>query len=106
MEGRSFWQYSKASNPLRASWITTWGENFLIIISDTGPGIPENILTDFGKMQMQSTKDKGNGLGVYQAKKAVEDHGGIFEVLSDSQNGTKITLKFPLGNKENPAYEV
>lgn len=55
------------------------GKN-VIIISDTGGGIPENVLAKIGKEEV-STKAKGNGLGLSHAVKAVKSFNGnlIFE---------------------------
>ncbi len=66
------------------------------IISDDGPGIPEKYL---GKIfdeyfQVPGSK-KGTGLGLYSAKKVVENHRGKICVHSFPDMGTSFEITFP-----------
>lgn len=78
-----------------------------LIAEDTGKGIPKHILAkigeagfSFGKEHLQS----GSGLGVYHAKKTIEDFGGTFKIDSQVGVGTSILITLPL--VESPKWFV
>ncbi len=66
-----------------------------IKIQDQGEGIsPENkekIFTPYF-----STKERGTGLGLAQARKIMEAHGGSLNIISTSPNGTIFGLTLPI----------
>ncbi|MEM3434131.1 MAG: CHASE4 domain-containing protein [Candidatus Methanomethyliaceae archaeon] len=70
------------------------GDCFFIKISDTGPGIPKEIL-DKLFTPFFTTKAKGMGLGLTASKKLVEAHGGVISVESEVGKGTTFTIKIP-----------
>lgn len=77
--------------------LRNYGEQVAIIIQDNGKGIPEHILNKLGKMGVSHGKEgtqSGSGLGVYHAKKTVEDSGGKFQIQSREGAGTSITMTF------------
>lgn len=57
---------------------------FEIMVADSGPGIPENIM-DSIFAPFYTTRDGGTGLGLAVAMKFVKAHGG--ELLADSPDG-------------------
>lgn len=65
-----------------------------IMVSDTGHGIPQNIL-DKIFLPFYTTKDKGTGLGLAIVHKIIVSHGGTISVSSTSV-GTTFKLRFPL----------
>lgn len=74
--------------------IREYSDLVLIAVSDTGPGIPEEIISKFGTKGL-TTKSQGNGLGLFHAKATLEGLGGSLSVISQLNNGTMITLNFP-----------
>ncbi len=77
--------------------VRKYGERAIIIIQDNGKGIPEHILKKLGELGVSHGKEgtqSGSGLGVYHAKKAVEDSGGKFQMESREGSGTTITMSF------------
>lgn len=68
----------------------------IIRITDFGKGISKDNLQRFGSKGFTHGKTDGNGLGVYYAKRFVEDLGGRFEVQSEIGSGTSISLCIPL----------
>lgn len=66
----------------------------LISVIDTGSGIPEEIVNTLGKKTI-TTKENGNGFGVYDSAVALQSIGGKLE-FSSSQKGTTFTLKLPI----------
>lgn len=67
-----------------------------LYITDNGHGIdPENMPYIFDPFF--SRKSKGTGLGLANAKKIVEAHGGRIEVLPAESAGTRVILTMPVG---------
>jgi|GEM_PF-4167943 len=71
-------------------------ENVVIEISDTGPGIPEDILLHVWE-PFFSTKDpgKGTGLGLAIVKDRVDGLGGQIELVSEEGKGSTFTITLP-----------
>ena len=70
------------------------GDFIEVSISDTGPGIAENIV-DKIFLPFFTTKDRGTGLGLSIVQKIIVSHGGNIFVDS-SNNGTTFRIKFPI----------
>ncbi|RLI02845.1 hypothetical protein DRO31_03195 [Candidatus Bathyarchaeota archaeon] len=70
------------------------GENLMIIICDTGVGIPEESLLQIGQ-PFYTTKQKGMGLGLSFVRQVVESHEGTIKITSKTGKGTTITIKLP-----------
>lgn len=70
-----------------------------IIISDTGPGIPEEALERVFDPYFTTKKHgEGTGLGLFVTKELVEDAGGRIGVRSTVGEGTAFELVFPITN--------
>ncbi|OFZ15371.1 MAG: hypothetical protein A2Z20_06885 [Bdellovibrionales bacterium RBG_16_40_8] len=70
----------------------------IVTIKDTGKGIPKHILEKLGQRGITHGKEgtqSGSGLGVFQAKTTVEAAGGKYEISSEENKGTVITMKLP-----------
>jgi signal transduction histidine kinase len=69
-----------------------------VSISDTGPGIPEDIM---GKIfePLFTTKARGIGFGLSVVKKLVDNHGGTLGVESVLSKGSTFTIHLPVNNK-------
>lgn len=76
------------------------GNYAAIVFQDTGPGIKEE-----DRMRLFepffSTKARGTGLGLANAKNVVEGHAGTIAVESDYGKGARVTVRLPL--KSMPA---
>ncbi len=70
-----------------------------IIVSDTGPGIPadmlDSIFNKFSRVKYQDAP-KGVGLGLAFCRLAVEAHGGKIRVESDGKSGSDFIFTLPL----------
>lgn len=70
-----------------------------IIVSDTGPGIPtemlDSIFNKFSRVKYQDAP-KGVGLGLAFCRLAVEAHGGKIWVESDGENGSNFIFTLSL----------
>lgn len=77
--------------------VRNYSEKVSIVIQDNGKGVPEQILRKLGQIGVSHGKEgtqSGSGLGVYHAKKTVEDAEGSFQVQSREGTGTTITITF------------
>ena len=70
------------------------GHISLIRITDSGPGIPEEIREKVFD-PFFSTKEEGTGLGLSIARRIVEDHGGWLNVSSREGRGTTFSISLP-----------
>jgi two-component system, cell cycle sensor histidine kinase PleC len=74
----------------------------IIVIADTGIGIPakdiEKLGRPFEQVENQFTKSKGgSGLGLAISRSLIELHGGRLDIASTVGRGTTVTVKLPLG---------
>jgi signal transduction histidine kinase len=67
-------------------------------IEDTGIGIPPETQRKIFRIGFSDWKDgkKGSGLGLYVARRSIENHGGHIEVTSTAGRGTTVTVRLPL----------
>jgi len=66
-----------------------------IVIEDNGVGIPEQ---NIGKvLELGYSTKSSTGLGLSFAKSVIENHGGKFDFISDTEHGTAITVVLPGG---------
>jgi len=75
------------------------GNELLLKISDTGVGIPDEHMGKIFEPYF-TTKDFGSGLGLTLVYKIVKEHMGDIEINSKVGEGTSITLRFPVPQKE------
>jgi len=66
-----------------------------IDITDTGPGIPKDIIDKVFQVYF-STKKTGTGLGLPTTKRIIEEHKGTVSVHSEEGKGTNFSIKLPL----------
>ena len=76
-------------------------ERVYIIITDTGKGIPPDILHKIFEPYF-TTKPDGSGLGLTMTYKVIKEHGGDIQVHSDIGKGTRFTLILPITRSEKP----
>jgi two-component system, sporulation sensor kinase E len=72
------------------------GDHVEVWISDTGPGIPEEVVKVIYKPFMAKRKG-GKGLGVPACKRIVEAHGGAIGFETSLGEGTTFTFTIPKG---------
>jgi K+-sensing histidine kinase KdpD len=72
------------------------GDDLLIGVSDTGPGIPEEIQGRMFQSFVTAGKQGGTGLGLAIVKKIVQEHKGTVSVRSTPQGAT-FELRLPQG---------
>jgi two-component system, sporulation sensor kinase E len=75
------------------------GDEVLLRISDTGSGIPEEIMEKIFEPYF-TTKPFGTGLGLTIVFKIVKEHFGDISVTSRVGEGTTVTLAFPVPQSE------
>jgi PAS domain S-box-containing protein len=65
-----------------------------ICVSDTGPGIPDDILLQIEE-PFFTTKPRGTGLGLSICRKIIEAHKGKMEISSMPGKGTRVDIIIP-----------
>jgi len=82
------------------------GQDLLITVQDTGPGIPAAIEGQLFQSFVTMGKAGGTGLGLAIVKKIVEEHGGTVSVSSSSE-GAIFELRLPQtsSNPDKPSLD-
>jgi two-component system NtrC family sensor kinase len=77
---------------------TDTGEGYVEVkISDSGIGIQkENLTKVFEPFFTTKKNGNGTGFGLYVTSLIVKKHNGTIEIESEAEEGTKVTLKFPI----------
>lgn len=66
-----------------------------VVVSDNGPGIPEEISETLFSDGVQGTGSTGSGMGLFLARSLTELFGGDIEVEKREPRGTTFTLRLP-----------
>jgi len=67
----------------------------LLSVKDDGKGIPPEILAKLCQKGETHGKAGGTGLGLYHAKRTVEEWGGLLTIKSEPGKGTAVTIELP-----------
>ncbi len=95
-------KFSEAGSPVRARLAGTFN-TITLSISDRGLGFTAEQISRIGAYMQFDRKlheQQGLGLGLTIAKRLVELHGGTFSIVSDKENGTVISARFPKAKAE------
>ncbi len=82
------------SDPVRVRVSEREGE-VLVAVSDSGKGIPAELLAKLGKRGASYGKAGGSGLGLHHARVHAEAWGGRLDIASAIGMGTTVTLALP-----------
>jgi len=95
------------TNVTLAQNLSDFNRRFVEIeVSDTGPGIDEDIRDRIFQPYF-STKADGTGMGLAIAKKIIEDHGGIICIIPGRKLGTVFRISLPIiEERENGSQTV
>lgn len=74
--------------------VETNDNEFVFVIRDDGPGVPDGVLARFGQAFVRGST-QGTGLGLAVTRAVALAHGGDLRVES-SEAGTTVSLSFPL----------
>jgi signal transduction histidine kinase len=80
--------------------LTGRNENARIRVTDTGPGIPRDVLPRVWDLHF-TTKEDGSGIGLHVSRAVIEELGGAIDVTSEVGEGTTFTIALPLLRREN-----
>jgi signal transduction histidine kinase len=79
------------------------GDEYLrLVVQDTGIGMLPEVLAQI-REPFFTTKTQGSGLGIPVSVQLIEGMGGIFEVESELDVGTKVTLHLVRSKERNPS---
>jgi len=80
------------SGTVRIELLPTADAHFTLTISDTGPGIPSNLLDKIFN-PFFTTKDDGTGLGLSIVHRIVEAHGGTISASNPHGGGARFEIR-------------
>ncbi len=75
--------------------------NVVATVTDNGSGIPPEILEKMFEPFI-TTKEDGNGLGLFVSYGIIQNHRGSIEVVSEVGKGTTFTIKIPAAESAAP----
>lgn len=75
-------------------------------VSDTGPGIPEEIRTRLFEPFVSAGKEDGTGLGLSIVRRFVEDHNGTITIESEAGDGTTFEIFLPAAEPASASAEA
>jgi two-component system NtrC family sensor kinase len=78
----------------------TYVDNIEIRVSDTGSGIPPDILAHVFDPFFTTKRGRGTGLGLSISQAYVRSHNGKIRVDSVLHRGTTVTLMLPIRQEE------
>ena len=81
---------------------TRLGTSAEIVITDSGPGMPESVLARAFE-PLFSTRAFGTGLGLPTVKRIVEQHGGDMAISSVPGAGTRVQIRLPTAASKSSA---
>lgn len=79
--------------------VSTKNDELLIAVSDTGIGIPEELLAKIFEPYF-TTKESGTGLGLTITFKIIKEHNGEITVESAQSKGSTFTIHLPIPQPE------
>ena len=74
----------------------TNGDNLLVFVEDTGPGLPAEVRSQLFRPFVTAGKRTGLGLGLTLSRQTMLDLGGDLQLLSRSGRGACFYLSFPV----------
>ncbi|MFB5597666.1 MAG: sensor histidine kinase, partial [Nitrosopumilaceae archaeon] len=78
-------------------------EKLIVIVSDSGLGIPEEVLPNvFGKFVTKGhtqENQSGTGLGLFLCKGIIQAHGGEIFAKNNSESGASFEFTIPISQK-------
>lgn len=69
-------------------------DSVVLKVADTGPGIPAEVREKVFQLYF-TTKERGSGIGLAMAYRAVQLHNGTVDFVSEKGKGTTFRLQFP-----------
>jgi two-component system sensor histidine kinase BaeS len=77
--------------------VSTSGDGVVITVTDSGAGIPPELLPRVFERFVKGAGSSGSGLGLAIVHDIVSAHGGRVEVESSAGSGTRVRLTLPTG---------
>jgi signal transduction histidine kinase len=92
-------KYGPAKSAVRCD-VTVRAPNVIVTVSDQGPGLPPERLSDvFARFGSRGDTDEGgSGLGLAFVRAVVQRHGGDIDCASAPGMGTRFTISLPMAD--------
>ncbi|WP_298869270.1 ATP-binding protein [uncultured Gimesia sp.] len=77
-------------------------DQIMIMISDNGPGIPEEQINKIFNLFESTKGSRGTGIGLAVSQKIIREHGGEISIESEGGKGSRFTLSVPRLDEDHP----
>jgi PAS domain S-box-containing protein len=102
-------KYNREGGSVDVNWSKAPGDRLRVAVSDTGSGIPaevlERLFVPFDRLGAEATGVEGTGLGLALSKALTEAMGGAIEVESRVGKGSTFAVELPLAEPQMLRYE-
>ncbi len=102
-------KFTKSSGHIQISMLHRTNQWVQVIISDNGPGIPEEeqqrIFLDRVRLPQTSEQTSGFGIGLSVCRRIVEVHGGKIWVVSEPKKGSSFYFTVPVWQGQDKGNE-
>lgn len=85
---------------LRELVVRQSGDGVCLVVSDHGPGIPEEMRQRVFSRFWKAGSGAGSGLGMFIVRGIVSQHGGTIDIDDAPGGGAKITVRIPINEPE------
>jgi two-component system sensor histidine kinase MtrB len=96
-------------SPVRVQ-VRVEGEELVVKVTDSGPGIPEDVLPHvfdrFFKADAARRRSEGSGLGLSIASENARIHGGTITAANSPEGGACFTLRLPMTSAVAPGHPL
>jgi len=97
-------KYTREGNAVTVS-VKRLGDRAVITISDKGAGMSKEVLSKVGEPYFSDSHsgafEAGFGIGLFIAKKYIASNGGLFNIQSTENVGTRVTISLPIDNGDD-----
>ena len=94
-------RYAPAGSAVAVSaGLAAGGHTLTVSVSDSGPGIPADLLPHVFERFAKSADSRGSGLGLAIARQLVEAHGGRIGAENRPGGGTRIWFEIPIKEEQ------
>ena len=102
-------KYNRNAGEVSVSFEQPARERCRIVVSDTGPGIPDHklprLFVPFERLGAEATGVEGTGVGLALSRRLAEAMGGTLEVSSTEGQGSRFWVELPLTEGPLQRYE-
>jgi len=82
-------------------YIAIENKNLSLVITDNGKGIPKDMIPLLTQKGFSYAKQRGSGLGLFDANEKIKQWGGQISISSELRKGTQVQINLPVPSITN-----